>query len=105
MVNVRVTAEVADCDPAPTLTLVEVSSNETGSRRVIRGTGNTDIDVEGADLGTADMDMRLRAERSGTRAGRVYTLVYEATDWAGNVARESVEVSVPHDEGRPARRR
>jgi hypothetical protein len=41
--------------------------------------------------------LELRAERDGRGDGRVYTLVYEATDKSGNAAMQTLEVVVPHD--------
>ncbi|PLS08402.1 OmpL47-type beta-barrel domain-containing protein [Neobacillus cucumis] len=40
----------------------------------------------------------LRADRLGNGNGRIYTIVYTATDKAGNVSTKSVTVSVPHDQ-------
>jgi hypothetical protein len=88
------TAVVDDCDPAPVVRLVSVTSDEAPDEL---GSGNTEPDILGAELGTADFDVRLRAERSGRNAGRTYTLGYEAVDWAGNVSTRSVAVRVPHD--------
>jgi len=42
---------------------------------------------------------RLRAERCGRGDGRLYTVVYRATDDAGNQADFISEVVVPHDQG------
>ncbi|CAN5789781.1 hypothetical protein BH24CHL5_BH24CHL5_12280 [soil metagenome] len=39
--------------------------------------------------------MTLRAERSGTGNGRIYTLTYRVTDSCGNAATQTVTVSVP----------
>ena len=95
LVPVRVTAVVEDdCDPAPRLRLVSATSNEPDDGR---GDGNTDGDIVGADIGTDDREMLLRAERSGGWRGRQYVLVYEAEDASGNVATRSVVVRVPHD--------
>jgi hypothetical protein len=69
--------------------LVSVSSNEPGGEE----------DIEGFVPGTADTSGLLRAERLGGGDGRVYTLVYRATDLAGNTATATVKVTVPHDHG------
>ncbi len=58
------------------------------------GDGHTANDIQGADIGTADDTLQLRAERSGTGNGRVYTLVYEAEDRAGNKTRATTTVTV-----------
>ena len=64
--------------------------------------GNTDGDIQGADVGTDDRDFALRAERSGPGDGRTYTAVYQVTDHAGNVTRADALVIVPHDMGHGA---
>lgn len=56
-------------------------------------------DSRGFAIGTPDRDGELRAKRTGTGAGRVYTLTYEAIDHAGNTARCAATVTVPHDQG------
>jgi hypothetical protein len=54
-------------------------------------------DVVGAQLGTADTDFTLRAERSPAQnpAGRTYDILYRATDLAGNSADLHLQVVVP----------
>jgi hypothetical protein len=89
MVPVSVNVELVDLiDPAPTGRIVSVSSNEP-----LDGDddGQTTPDWEI----TGPLTVNLRAERSGTGTGRVYTIVVEARDVAGNVAVQSVPVSVP----------
>jgi hypothetical protein len=100
LVEVVVNAAVEDdCDPVPTLRLVSVRSSEPDLERG-RGSGGTAGDVQGAEIGTADVRVLLRAERDGRGRGRTYTLTYEAEDWAGNVATQRVLVQVPHAQGR-----
>jgi hypothetical protein len=84
------------CDAAPVTELVAVSSNERDNGH---GDGNTSGDIQGADLGTPDQDLALRAERAGPGSGRVYTIEYTSTDGAGNVGDGFAEVIVPHDMG------
>lgn len=101
MVDVHVAATVTDdCDPAPTIRLVSATSSEDALER---GSGRSAPDIAGADAGTADFDVQLRAERSGRRDGRTYRLTYEATDWAGNVTTSDAVVTVPHDRRSPTR--
>jgi hypothetical protein len=45
-----------------------------------------------------DFTFNLRAERSGTGSGRVYTITYKATDVSGNYAIATVTVEVPHNQ-------
>ncbi|HKB08877.1 MAG TPA: hypothetical protein VKF61_11405, partial [Candidatus Polarisedimenticolia bacterium] len=95
LVDVQVGWEVLDvCDPSPRVTLISATSSEPDA-----GNGNTTGDIEGADIGTADTLIRLRAERSGSGAGREYRLIYDATDRSGNVASAVAIVSVPSGQG------
>jgi len=61
--------------------------------------GNTINDIAGVQSGTADFHFALRAERSGSGPGRIYTAFYEARDGAGNVRATSAHNVVPHDQG------
>jgi hypothetical protein len=85
------------CDPAPSVRLVSITSNEPDNERG-DGDGNTVDDIQGADIGTADTSFFLRAERSGRRTGRVYTIVYEAEDESGNTTQARAIVEVPHSQ-------
>jgi hypothetical protein len=73
--------------------LISVTSNEPDNGL---GDGDTINDIQGADIGTADQSIQLRAERSGNGTGRVYTITYEAVDFAGNSVTASTTVTVPH---------
>jgi hypothetical protein len=94
-VPVTVTVHLADaCDDAPVVRLVSVTSSEDARAA---GSGSTEVDIAGADIGTDDREIELRAERSGNGGGRVYTLVYEAVDASGNRSVSSARVVVPPD--------
>jgi hypothetical protein len=89
MRSVTVDATVEDdSDPAPTLRILSVSSNEPED-----GTGDGDAGPDW-DI-TGDLTLDLRAERSGSGDGRVYTITLVATDASGNESFETVEVVVP----------
>ncbi len=60
------------------------------------GDGDTDGDIQNANLGTDDRRFKVRAERSGLGNDRIYTVVYEAEDASGNMATATAEVLVPH---------
>lgn len=93
---VTVTATVTDTDNAdldPALSLVSVTSNEPDNGI---GDGNTVNDVVVVD----DTTFQLRAERSGTGNGRIYSIAYQATDACGNTATANTAVYVPHDMGK-----
>jgi hypothetical protein len=85
-----------DCDPEATIRLVSVESNEPDNEI---GDGNTDDDIQGAEIDTADTEFLLRAERAGGGSGRVYSVVYELTDGAGASSMLEASVMVPHDQG------
>ena len=80
------------CGPAG-FVLSSLASDEDADGR---GDGHTSPDVEGADVGTADTGMSIRAERAGMGDGRAYVATYRATDASGNAAEASGTVSVPH---------
>lgn len=101
MREVSVQAEAKDnCDPAPEITLRDVSSSEPADDR---GDGHTEPDVSGAEAGSEDFSLLLRAERDGRGPGRTYQLVYEARDQDGNSTRGETQVLVPHDQGEAGR--
>jgi hypothetical protein len=58
--------------------------------------------VDGKTTGDIQVDQSgnvyLRAERSGTGSGRVYTITYTATDASGNSTTASATVTVPHNQ-------
>ena len=79
------------CDPSPKITLVSITSNEPDNSI---GDGNTVNDIVIVD----DFTFSLRAERSGTSSGRIYTIIYKATDASGNYVMVSVTVEVLHNQ-------
>ena len=80
-----------DCDDNPVVSLLSVTSNEPDNGK---GDGNTqnDIQIQGDDC------FLLRAERSGGGDGRVYSIVYCATDSAGRTGCDTATVVVAHDQ-------
>jgi len=98
MVNVTTSVTMNDSlSGASGFTLTSVTSNEPDE-----GLGDGDVanDIQGWAIGTADTAGSLRAERSGSGTGRIYTLSYEGKDAAGNTTPCSVTVKVPHDKGK-----
>ncbi len=90
-VTVNATVSVSDnVDPSPTLTLVSVTSNEDDNAPGEED-GNTTNDI----IIVNDLRFRLRAERSDTGIGRIYTITYQATDASGNTVQVAVTVTVP----------
>ncbi len=78
------------CDAWVTVELVSVSSNEPDEGL---GDGDTSRDIRV----NADGTISLRAERSGRRSGRTYTVTYRATDKGGNSTLATATVTIPHD--------
>ena len=92
MVPVTVTVDVSDiCDATPTCKIVSVASNEPVDDS---GDGSTAPDWKIV----GDLAVELRAERSGSRTGRVYTITVRCTDDSGNSSERSVTVTVAHDQ-------
>lgn len=101
MVLIAPTITATDnCDSNLTIALESITTNEGEETNTYDpnydstlGDGHTvdDIQVD------ADGIIDLRAERSGTGSGRIYTIVYSATDASGNIAEASATVTVPHN--------
>jgi hypothetical protein len=88
LVPIAINATAADgCDARPTVTCA-ATSNEPDNGL---GDGDTTGDVK-----WQNGALFLRAERSGTGAGRVYTITCTATDGSGNQSRATATVAVPH---------
>jgi hypothetical protein len=94
LVDVHANVRVQECG-AFTVSLVSVTSSEPDNGT---GDGDTVGDIQGADLGTADFDFQLRAERSGGGPGRVYTVVYKVVDAVGLETTATTFINVPHDQ-------
>ncbi|HEU5181994.1 MAG TPA: S41 family peptidase [Candidatus Polarisedimenticolia bacterium] len=96
LVEVRIVPAAEDLCGGVTVTLVSVASNEPD--QVWKGgAGDLPQDIQEAEEGDPDFDLRLRAERLGEGEGRAYALTYEAIDAAGNRKTITVPVVVPHD--------
>jgi hypothetical protein len=94
MVPVTVNAVVTDNCGSVTWKIISVQSNEP-----VNGLGDGDTAPDWQITG--DHAVLLRAERSGTGSGRVYTLTLQAKDVAGNLsATKTVTVKVPKNQGK-----
>lgn len=90
-VDVEVTVTANDnLDPNPVITLLTVTSNEPDNAED-PDDGNTTNDIIIID----DYHFQLRAERSDSGTGRIYTITYLVTDACGNSTIQSVTVTVP----------
>ena len=92
MEPVWATVVAADNCPNVAYVLTSLTSDEPDNGAA---DGNTDNDIQNADIGTPDLQFDLRAERAGNGDGRVYTATYTAVDGSGNDAQDSDIVEVP----------
>jgi len=92
MVPVTINVSASDiCDAQPVCKITSVSSNEP-----VNGLGDGDTVPDW--LTTGDLTVDLRAERSGTGKGRIYTITVACTDTSGNSTSKATIVTVPHDQ-------
>ncbi len=96
MVAVHAVVTLSDTCGGGSFVLASVLSSEPEDSHGA-GDGHTAPDIQGAEVGTPDLDVELRAERAGTGSGRTYTLTYMVTDAAGNSGSAIAIVRVPHD--------
>ncbi|MGB8955912.1 MAG: hypothetical protein WCC10_11100, partial [Tumebacillaceae bacterium] len=95
-VPIHVTVNAADdLSGIASVVLTSITSNEPDEGL---GDGDQANDVSEAEFGTFDTSFSVRAERSGLGKGRVYTVTYTATDYAGNVTTATATITVPHDQ-------
>ncbi len=102
MVPINVTINVSDiCDPNPVVALTSIIMNEGEETNTYDpgfdstiGDGHTIDDIHVDDTG----NIFLRAERSGAGNGRIYTIIYTATDESGESTTASATVTVPHNQ-------
>jgi hypothetical protein len=95
---IDIAAEATDACGGASVALVSVTSSEPDDAPGADD-GSTVGDIAGADIGTADRAVSLRAERDGRGPGRTYTLLYRATDASGNSATTQATVLVPASRG------
>jgi hypothetical protein len=95
LVPIRISAQASDlCSAAPAALLVSALSSEPDDASG-EGDGSTTGDLRGADLGTPDAEVLVRAERAASGTGRTYDLRYRSTDAAGNVGEGVLRIRVP----------
>jgi hypothetical protein len=92
MARVTVNASTSDnCGGKLVCRITSVSSNEP-----VNGLGDGDTSPDWEILG--NLELNLRAERSGIGSGRVYTIIVTCTDVFGNSSTSNVTVTVPKDQ-------
>ncbi len=98
MIDIAAAVVASDVCGTPSVVLTLVTSNEPDNAPG-DGDGDTINDIQGAALGTPDLNFRLRAERADVGSGRIYTAIYTAMDGSGNETFEAGFAVVPHDQG------
>jgi hypothetical protein len=93
LIDVAANVTAGDLCGATRISLLSITSSEPDDAKGI-GDGRTIGDIRDADPGQPDFQFRLRAERGGRRRGRVYTVIYRATDAAGNSTDAAATVEV-----------
>jgi hypothetical protein len=91
MVDVMIDYGLSDNCSGPVTPSLSISCNEPVNGP---GDGNSSVDWQVVDA----HHVQLRAERSGTGTGRIYTITITTTDAAGNVSTSDVSVNVSHNQ-------
>jgi cytochrome c peroxidase len=102
LIPVTVSVNASDnCLSSPTASLVSIRMNEGDETNTFDpsydstvGEGHTNSDIQVDENG----NIYLRAERSGSGNGRIYTITYSVNDSCGNSSLADVTVTVPHNQ-------
>jgi hypothetical protein len=98
MVLVARNISATDIVNGSTSVSIMVSSNESANGR---GDGNTNSDSQVVANPNGTYDVYVRSERSGSNAGRIYTINMTSTDASGNTSSRSMTATVaPNQSGR-----
>jgi len=85
---VTIQANAEDNSGGPITLDVQVTSNEADE---------DDWVIDSVDNATGEIQLKLRADRSGSGDGRIYTVTITATDEANNSSAAIVEIRVSHN--------
>jgi N-acetylneuraminic acid mutarotase len=99
MVNVTILANASDNSGGAVYLSAVVSSNEPQDG-LGDGDAYPDWTTPVVNQATGAISLQLRAERSGSGNGRVYTVVITGTDQSGNSSSANVKIIVPHDKNK-----
>jgi hypothetical protein len=79
---------------------VSIADNCNATCRIVQVAGDDGATPADWQI-TGELTVNLRSERSGKASnGRVYTLTLECSDDAGMTSTKTVNVTVPHDQGK-----
>ena len=95
---VHATVMASDACGTPSVVLTSIFSSEDMDG-IPAPQSDTGFDIQEAEIGTADFDFLLRAQRQGRGLGRIYMVTYTAVDASGLSADASGTVTVAHDRG------
>jgi hypothetical protein len=93
LATVTVTGITDPDGDAVTATVMKITQDEP-----VNGLGDGDTSPDG--FGVGSPQAQVRAERSGTGNGRVYAITFKADDGKGGTCNATVNVGVPHDQGK-----
>lgn len=94
---IQIHAIVDGVDAGSGIAAIQLTSITSSEANHSSGSGNKLIDIQNAEYGTYDTAFDLRAEDSGKGPEREYTIIYTATDKAGNSTIASAIVIVSKD--------
>ncbi|GIP45605.1 hypothetical protein J45TS6_40640 [Paenibacillus sp. J45TS6] len=93
---IKVTASAEDdLSGVAVINLVSITSSDEDKHE-----GHQRADIQEAEFGTPDFEFMLRAEVKGGLKERIYTIVYEAIDHAGNRTLAETTVTVIKEKGK-----
>ena len=96
MADVTIWANASDNGGGTLILSAVITSNEP-EEGLGDGDEAPDWTLPVIDQNTGVITMQLRAERSGSGDGRVYTVTITAVDESGNSSQTTLEIIVPHD--------